>query len=217
MNKPLYVYKNPLADENIQKLNTGDMILCHGGHGDDIVDYAIEFFTKSPWEHAALIIRDPWWTSPPLKGMYVLQSSDGPNSYKDVLNGKVSGVTLNRLYDFLANRQGVYVRSLNRPDMNTDDKALFKENFEIAHDKPYDTNICSWIGVGLGSYCGCRCLSKFCTPKHTTDFWCSALVSFMYDKMKWHENDDWSCNTPADLSTWELAQPYSLSEPWLLK
>ena len=213
----LRIDNNPLLDENIKKLNTGDMILCHGGHGDDVIDDAIQFFTKSPWEHAAMIIKDPWWTSPPMKGVYVFQSGDGPNSYKDVLNGKVSGVTLNRLYDFLANRQGVYVRSLNIPDMNNRDKLLFKEFFEIAHGKPYDTNVCSWIGVGMGSFCGCRCLSRLCTPRETDTFWCSALVSFMYERMEWHKTDDWSCNTPADLSKWQLIEPLSLSDTWLLK
>lgn len=218
MSKKLNLTDNPLLLENMDSLNTGDMILCHGSKGDGIVDETIEFFTKSPWVHAAIIIRDPWWTSPPLSGIYVFQSGDGPNSYKDVLNGHVSGVTLNKLNDFLANRHGVYVRTLVGGDvLNGAPKIMFKNAFEIAHGEPYDTNICSWIGNGLGSYCGCRCLSKLTAPKHDTDFWCSALVAFIYDKMDWHVQDDWSCQSPADLSKWSLKKPYTLTEPWLLK
>ena len=51
---------NPLLEVQLlmDKLETGDIILCHGGKGDDVIDKTIEFFTKSPWEHAGMIIRD---------------------------------------------------------------------------------------------------------------------------------------------------------------
>ena len=55
----------------INQLNTGDIILCHGDSHDDIIDKTIETFTHSPFVHAAMIIVDPWWTTPPLKGVYV--------------------------------------------------------------------------------------------------------------------------------------------------
>ena len=53
---------------------TGDIILCHGynQHGPDPgLDGLIEIFTHSQWEHAAIIIRDPWWTKEKLKGLYI--------------------------------------------------------------------------------------------------------------------------------------------------
>lgn len=208
---------SPLTELQLLKdrLDTGDIVLCHGGKGDDAIDKAIEFFTKSPWEHAGMIIRDPWWCDVP-PGLYIFQSSSGPNGYRDVLNGKLRGVTLNRLDDFLANREGVYVRSLSGINMCEVNRNIFVDNFHIAHGKPYDRNICSWIGTGLGSFCNCRCLSRKTTPAEEDTFWCSALVAFMYVKMKWISPLDWSCQTPADLSNWTLPSPYKLSDPWLL-
>ena len=95
------------------------MILCHGYNPkgfDPGLDGLIEFATHSPWEHAAMVIRDPWWLTDsegqPLTGLYVYQSGSGPNGYPDVLNGNLCGVTFNRLYDFLANRQHIYIRSI---------------------------------------------------------------------------------------------------------
>ena len=80
-------------------LNTGDIILCHGDSGDDFIDKAIEDMTHSQYIHAAIVIKDPWWLN--LTGTFVLQSNRGPNSYQDVINKKISGVTLNSLSDFL--------------------------------------------------------------------------------------------------------------------
>ena len=91
MSKDGKVY-NPVFEQinqtKIDCLNTGDIDLCHGDKNDDIIDRTIEEFTHSPFVHAAMIIVDTWWTSPPLKGIYVFQSGGGPNSYPDVLNGK---------------------------------------------------------------------------------------------------------------------------------
>ena len=210
---------NPLTEVQLlmDKLDTGDVVLCHSGKGDDPIDKAIEFFTKSPWEHAGMIIRNPWWCDDVPDGLYIFQSNSGPNGYYDILNGKVTGVTLNRLDDFLANRDGVYIRTLSGINMCDVNKDLFVKNFQIAHGKPYDKNICSWIGTGIGSFCNFRCLSRKTTPAEDSTFWCSALVAFMYVKMKWIAPLDWSCQTPADLSKWTLPVPHRLGEPWLLK
>ena len=95
---------------------------------------------------------------------------------------------------------------------------MFFHLYEIAHGKPYDRNVCSWIGVGLGSCCHCPCLSKATTPETDKTFWCSALVSYIYTKMEWcDKTTDWSCQTPADLARLKLNNPLSLSIPWQLK
>ena len=65
-------YQN-IEIKSIDNLNTGDIILCHssgpGGGNDNGLDGVIEFFTHSPWEHAAIVIKDPWWLDE--KGLYV--------------------------------------------------------------------------------------------------------------------------------------------------
>jgi len=200
-------------------LNTGDIILCHGYNKglDPGLDGLIEIATHSKWEHACIIIRDPWWTSPPLKGLYVYQSDDGPNGYPDVLNGKKSGVTINKLSDFLENRKHIYVRTLENFKWGENERKKFVELFNESHGKPYDTNICSWIGTGIGSFCFCKCLSRKSTPKTQKTFWCSALVSFICVKMLWCADCDWSYQTPDDLYKLKLLNPCSLSDVWLLK
>ena len=145
---------------NYDELDTGDIILCHGYNPkglDPGIDGVIEFFTHSPWEHAAMIIRDPWWTKDDLKGLYIFQSSDGPNGYYDVLNGKLSGVTLNRFDDFMCNRQHIYTRKLSGVSWTEDAKKSFVNFFHESHGKPYDTNCCSWFLAGIDSFLRCKC------------------------------------------------------------
>jgi len=198
---------------NYDNLQTGDIILCHGYNPkglDPGIDGVIEFFTHSPWEHAAIIIKDPWWTKLP-KGLYIYQSGDGPNGYVDVLNGKRCGVTLNRLEDFMQNRQHIYVRHLTGVEWTPEVKATFVKCFNESHGKPYDTNWCSWIAAGFNSFFCCKCCNC-CIPKTEKTFWCSALVAFIYTKMKWINDDtDWSSLTPEDLVKIEALQPYRLS------
>ena len=222
MNKINYSL-NPLIqidDEKLNNLNTGDIILCHGynQHGPDPgIDGIIEIFTHSPWEHAAMIIRDPWWTKPKLNGVYIYQSSGGPNSYNDVLNGKNSGVTLNKLEDFLRNRKYIFVRTLQNFTFDSYNKTLFVNIFNETHGKPYDKNAYNWFCTGVGSFCKCKCFSNKIVPEHTNSFWCSALVAFYYDKMNWCNNLNWSDKTPADLFSIKAKLPLILSSAWQLK
>jgi hypothetical protein len=220
----LKIMTNPMHDdkinyEDIDKLQTGDIILCHGGKDDSLIDKAIEYFTHSPWEHAAIIIRDPWWINSKLEdGVYVFQSGSGPNSYPDVINGSKCGVTLNKLDDFLRNREGIYIRTLNNFELDGGKKFLFKTAFETSHGKPYDKKPEHWTAACLGSFFRCPCISRNMLPREKEEFWCSALVSFMYTKMEWtNTKTDWSCKTPNDLMSIKLEHPYSLSDIWKLK
>lgn len=200
--------------ENYDDLNSGDIILCHGYNPkglDPGIDGVIEFFTHSPWEHAAIVIRDPWWTKLP-KGLYIYQSGDGPNGYVDVLNGKRCGVTLNHFNDFMQNRQHIYVRKLSGVQWTNDVKTEFVKYFNESHGKPYDTNWCSWLAAGCNSFFCCKCCNC-CIPKTDKTFWCSALVGFIYVKMGWiDEKTDWSSLTPEDLAIIVSNKQYNLSK-----
>jgi len=201
-------------------LKTGDLILCAGGDGDSKLDKLIEFATHSPWEHSVMVIKDPWWCEQQLYGLYVFQSGTGPNGYKDILNGNVTGVTLNRLGDFLANRHRIYVKSLENYVFDQEKKDNFVKAFKKSHGKPYDSNIYSWIGTGINAFfCNmCKCCATESTPRTTKTFWCSALVAFMYVKMGvYNKNLDWSCQTPENLDVSKCEEPYSFSKLWLLK
>ena len=207
-------------ERNLNKLNTGDIILCHSsgpnGSRDHGLDGIIEWATHSPWEHAGLIIRDPWWLSH--KGLFIFQSGDGPNGYPDILNGNSKGVTLNKLDDFLRNRTYIFVRTLENFPFTESKKIQFQKTFEESHAKPYDRNLCSWLGTGCGSFFGCRCCSQISTPPTKKTFWCSALVAFIYVQMQLFDSKlDWSCQTPVDLYKSDVKSPYKLSPAWRLK
>ena len=109
-------------------------------------------FTHSPWEHTGIIIKDPWWVNKPLKGIYIYQSSSGPNSYNDILNGNNSGTTLNHISDFLRNRKHIYVKQLKYFDWDDSNKLIFEDAFGKSHSKPYDKNILHWIAAGINSF-----------------------------------------------------------------
>ena len=166
-----------------------------------------------------MIIKDPWWIDDRLEdGIYVFQSGSGPNSYPDVINGSKSGVTLNKLEDFLENREGIYIRTLKNFDLDGGKKFILKTAFETSHGKPYDKKPEHWAAACLGSFLRCPCISRKMLPREEKEFWCSALVSFMYTKMEWTNPDtDWSCKTPNDLMSIKLKTPYELSEIWKLK
>ena len=200
-------------------LRTGDILLAHADKNDDFVDKVIETFTHSPYVHAAIIIKDPWWTSPPLKGLYVLQSSGGPNSYSDVLNGQNCGVTLNKFDDFMNGRSRVDYRQLyiseERVDIQND--PVLSKKFEYAfiqsHGKPYDRNPRRWCWTGLSSFFRCSCCLKMCNPPHTNDFWCSALVSYIYEECGLLlKQTDYSDKTPEYLAN--VVQSWAVSSSW---
>ena len=206
---------------DLDTLQTGDIILCHSnGKGptglDPGIDGMIEFATHSMWEHAGIVIRDPWWIKEPC--LCIFQSGPGPNGYGDIMTGKKSGVTINHLTDFLQNRENIYVRQLKNFEFNQDAHENFYKAFETAHGKPYDTNWCSWAGVGCGSFFRCMCCSRWSTPKTTETFWCSALVAFMYAQMGWFDQKlDWSCQTPENLAEADAISPLKLGPIWQLK
>ena len=61
-------------------------------------------------------------------------------------------------------------------------------------------------------------VAKKMLPREEKEFWCSALVYFMYTKMEWtNPKTDWSCKTPNDLMSIKLEKPYALDKIWKLK
>lgn len=200
----------------MNNLNTGDIILCHGDSNDDFIDKVIEDVTHSNYIHAGIVIKNPTWLN--LKGLYILQSNRGPNSYLDVLNHKNSGVTLNKLSEFLNTRTYVCVRSIKNVKWNDNNIQLLENTFNNVHGKPYDRNICHWLWTGIASFFYCKCLSNNMVPRNDKEFWCSALVAYIYEEMRWSDtNIDWSCQTPNDLTYLKVKFPLNLGDIWRLK
>ena len=89
-------------------LQTGDILLyhpkCEFNKWSDLpfwcFDKAIMAITKSEYSHASLVIRDPQFTTPPMKGLFVLESNR--ESFPDVEDNEIkTGVELVHLEDVL--------------------------------------------------------------------------------------------------------------------
>ena len=65
------------------EFQTGDILLFHHNNNFSSIESGflsiftdlIMWATKSKYSHTAIIIKDPEFTNPPLKGLYILESS----------------------------------------------------------------------------------------------------------------------------------------------
>ena len=58
-------------------LKTGDLLLfdCENYSGSGFISYFIKKFTQSNISHIAMVLKDPDFIDPPLKGIYVWESN----------------------------------------------------------------------------------------------------------------------------------------------
>jgi cell wall-associated NlpC family hydrolase len=180
-------------------LKTGDILLFDGnGKGFyKTFDFLIKYFTKSPYTHVAMVLKDPEFIHPSLKGYYIWES--GWNGTPDPQDGKVKlGVQLTPLYDAVNNaiKDGskVYYRKLSdNPDNFTNEK-LTKVH-DVVYGKPYDIVPKDWIDEAFHH-------TDKMEGQNTRRFWCSALVGYIYAQCGVLKKDTkWSCLAPADYST----------------
>jgi hypothetical protein len=178
----------------MDNLNTGDLIFFTG-HTQGWLKYfssMIEFSTHSDYSHVGMIVKDPTFISPSLKGTYVWES--GWEGEYDPQDDKIKlGVQLTPIHEILQNFKNskVIVRKINCSDGTfTDDK--LKEIHTTVYDKPYDIIPKDWI-MAL--------FRKDAEPQKTDRFWCSALVGYIYTKCGILKSDtDWSILRPSDFS-----------------
>ena len=176
----------------MNELKTGDIILFdYEGHS--ILSSLIKRFTKSNFTHVGMILKDPKFIHPSLKGYYIWESGkeDEPDPQD---NKKKLGVQITpflELYNKYKNTGGkIYIRKIKDNTMFTDEK--LKEIHHIVYDKPYDIVPLDWIEGYL---------QKDPNPQKTNRFWCSALIGYIYTKLGiLNENTDWSILRPCAFS-----------------
>ena len=175
---------------------TGDLLL----YADRKAWYsrAIEFFTGSKFSHVAMVLKSPTFLDPKLTGIYILES--GYESVPACDTGKITfGVQISPISVVKTTmdepKNTLYFRKLN---IKRDETFLqhIKDGYEIAKNKPYDFNPCDWIKAELNLHIG--------NEHKLNTFWCSALVSFMYVKMKLLDNTiPWTIIEPKFFSYYE--------------
>ena len=180
----------------MKDLKTGDLILCNytkKGGFLSIFTRLIKWCTKSDYSHAGMILKDPSFLHPTLKGLYVWESTNPGEP--DPQDGKVKfGVQispLSELMSYYKTRGHIYVRRVNcSPDLFSDVNLTKVHN--VVYDKPYDVVPTDWL----------EALVKVDPePQKTSRFWCSALVGYIYTKCGLLDKEtDWSILAPANFS-----------------
>jgi len=179
----------------MNSLKTGDLILFCGnisGFMGCFSDF-IKCATHSNYSHIGMILKDPSFIHPSLKGTYVWESG-WEDFDKDAQDGKVKlGVQITPLAEIIKNFQKsiVIVRKINCDPSHFSNETLEKIH-NVVYDKPYDIVPTDWVEA---------LFRKDPTPQRTDRFWCSALVGYIYTKCGiLHPTTDWTILRPSDFS-----------------
>lgn len=180
---------------SVDQLQTGDVLLFVEEHETGFMgwfNWAIRKVTHSDYSHCAMVLRDPSFIHPSLKGLYFWES--GWEGTPDAEDGKVKlGVQITPLDSFMKNYKGkLYVRQLNKGKDHITDQKL-TDIHDVVYNKPYDIVPMDWI----------QAISrKDNRPQKTDRFWCSALVGYFWVKLGFLPAEtDWSTIRPSDLSS----------------
>ena len=185
-------------------LNTGDILLFSGN--DSCISSLIKKFTNSEVTHVGMILKDPDFIHPSLKGYYVWESGkeDEPDPQDNKTKFGVQITPFEEIYQSYQEDSGnIYVRKVNQPNnIFTIDK--LEGIHKVIYDKPYDIVPKDWIEGYL---------QKDSDPQKTNRFWCSALLGYIYTQCGClNKYTDWSILRPCDFSdTTKLKFNISLS------
>jgi len=214
-----------------ETLKTGDIILFNDepkcGSILVVLDWAIRWWTGSPYSHAGLVVVNPPWPGRKkgeiepwscrkkdeieykkgeknyLEGTYIWDSSY--HNHKDPQDGRIKfGIALVPIGQYIndANEkhQKLYKRSPKSPE--TYKSCWTPEKIQKIHckvyGKPYDKNLSDWW-AGMW---------HILIPRTVDRFWCSAFVAYALREVGVLKQDtNWTVVSPADLSS-KTTNPY---------
>ena len=173
-------------------LKTGDLLLFNNHSGGIFGAFTslIKWGTHSNYTHIGMVLKDPTFIHPSLRGLYVWESTF--NGSPDPQDNKIKlGVQITPLHECLKfEDRSVFLRRINSNDVFTDDK--LREIHNIVYEKPYDIAPKDWVQAFF---------RRDSDPQKTDRFWCSALVGYIYTKIGILDaNTDWSILRPSDFS-----------------
>lgn len=170
---------------------TGDVLLFHQERY--WFSRVVEFFTDSKYSHVAMVLKDPEFTTPPLKGLYIFES--GVESIPDAENGRIKfGVQIVPLEKIISEYPGnVYYRKLDcvRDEAFNEKMAKIHSN---VHNISYDTDVADMIKAVMHVDVG--------DLQKQTTYWCSALLSYIFVELGFlPEDTPWTLITPKQFSS----------------
>ena len=177
----------------MEDLKTGDLLLFnnHSGGFFGWLTSLIKWGTHSNYSHVAMILKDPGFIHPSLKGLFVWESTY--NGMPDPQDGKIKlGVQITPIHECLNfEKRSVFVRKISAPKGTFNDKRL-TEIHNTVYDKPYDLVPGDWIEAFF---------QVDSNPQKVSRFWCSALIGYIYNKCGIIDTKtDWSILRPSDFS-----------------
>ena len=187
----------------METLETGDLLLFNDNSSGFFGAFTklIKWGTHSNYSHIGMVLKNPSFIHPSLKGTYVWESSY--NGKPDPQDGKIKlGVQITPIDELIKEYKKtgghIYIRKLNinnSDDLNRKiifNDELLKDIHKKVYDKPYDIVPTDWI----------EALFRVDTnPQKTDRFWCSALVGYIYTRVGILNMDtDWSILRPNDFS-----------------
>jgi hypothetical protein len=179
-------------------LKTGDLLLFSETSNISLFNLflnMIKYGTKSEYVHIAMVLVDPTFIHPSLKGTYVWESSwegkPDPQDGKTKLGVQITPI--NEIIDAYKDHGHVFLR---RVSCEKYDECFSNDNLEAIHkvvyNRPYDIVPKDWFHA---------LTCKDPNPQKTDRFWCSALVGYIYTKCGiLNEDTDWSIMRPSDFA-----------------
>jgi len=180
----------------IDTCQTGDILLYNS---NTFVGRTIEVLSFSKFSHISIILRDPIYINPELKGLYILES--GSEQIDDVISGKkVIGVQVIPLEYVLnqyenGNYGYLYYRKLEC-DRGEEFHKKMKDIILKTDGTCYDINPVDWIKAEFQIELG--------NEQKDNTFWCSALVTYVYIQLGFLDNSlPWTIIAPRRFSYYE--------------
>lgn len=205
----------------LDQMETGDLLLFHGSNF--WFSYVVEWATWSEFSHIGIVLKDPTWIRPDLKGIYMLES--GTEKFPDAVEHKIHyGIQVVSMEKLMSNYCGrVYFKKLNRPDVGSELPVGVASSFDqvVNHvwkkieDLPYDDDLWDLMRAEFGI--------KWGDMHRMNKFFCSALVTFLYERFGLFKSDvNWDSILPEDYNDGKKAEKdlipeYSLSSKVLLQ
>jgi len=175
-------------------LKTGDLLLFNNEGGGSIGCFSklIKRFTHSDITHVGMVLKDPTYINPALRGYFVWESGwEGePDPQDNIIK---FGVQITPLEEIIKSYQidngKIYVRRINyNGNMFCSENIL--RIHKVVYEKVYDIIPSDWINA---------LVRRDTSPQKTDRFWCSALVGYIYTKCGClHLDTDWSLLRPSD-------------------
>jgi hypothetical protein len=178
-------------DFDLDNLETGDILLYHAS--DFWFSSLVEWFTGSQFSHVSMVLKEPQFTTPPLKGLYIFES--GEENIPDAENGRNKfGVQIVPFEEAIKGYMGkIYLRKMTCTRDTTFYENLTKAHSNV-HNITYDVNPIDMIKAITHNYTG--------KTQKETSYWCSALQSYLLVQLGFLlEDTPWTLIVPKQFSS----------------